>query len=236
MRAAPLLIIAAVAAFAFLRPRDASAMTDVAENDTSDVPRESDANPDNNPPLETDVPFEYEWQREYGTEEETMDRRIRAFLYMIRSCEHVYPRDVDNNACYHIFYGGANFRDYSDHPVNTGEMTPVRLPDSMCAAVGLSPGCVSTAAGAYQFIRPTWNRIRAIDPRIPDFSPRSQDEAAVRVLNEIGALADITRGDVQSAIAKASKIWASLPGSTAQQNPKKTAYALDRYTEGLIYG
>lgn len=233
MRAPTVFVIAASAAFLLLRSKTAQAMTDYADQDTSDVPRESDANPDTTPPL--DIPFDYEWNPGYGTEAENVDRRIKAFLYMIRASEHVYPRDVENNACYHLFYGGSVFRNYADHPVNTGEKTGVPLPDAMCAAAGLGPGCVSTAAGAYQFIKGTWNRIREIAPRLPDFSPQSQDWAAIRLLDQIGALRLITAGDIPGAIAKASGTWASLPGSTAQQNPKKLAYAMDRYNEGLMY-
>lgn len=234
MRASKVAIIAAVAAFLLLRSKPSNAMTDYADNDTSDVPRESDANPDNTEPFE--IPFDYEWNPGYGTEAENVDRRIKAFLYMIRASEHVYPRDVENNACYHLFYGGSVFRDFSDHPVITGEKTGIVLPDAMCSAAGLGPGCVSTAAGAYQFIKGTWNRMREIAPRLPDFSPQSQDWAAIRLLNEIGALRLITAGDIPGAIAKASGTWASLPGSKAQQNPKKLSYAMDRYNEGLIYG
>jgi lysozyme len=234
VRAATLAVIAASAAFLLLRSKPAQAMTDYDAQDTSDVPRESDINPEVTPPLE--IPFDYEWNPGYGTEVELMDARIKAFLYMIRSTEHVYPRDVENNACYHIFYGGSTFRDFSDHPVITKEKKGIPLPDAMCAAAGLRPGCVSTAAGAYQFIKPTWERIREIAPRLPDFSPQSQDWAAIRLLNEIGALRLITAGDIPGAIAKASSTWASLPGSTAQQNPKRLAYAMDRFNEGLIYG
>lgn len=158
---------------------------------------------------------------------------IAAFLFMIRACEHRYPTDVTNNAAYGIFYGGARFSDFSDHPVITGEMQPVQLSDNMCIAAGLEPGCVSTAAGAYQLIRPTWKRIREISPRLEDFSPQSQDEAAIRLLDECGALRLIESGDIEGAIAKASKIWASLPGSKAKQNPKAMAYALNRYNDGL---
>lgn len=158
---------------------------------------------------------------------------IDAFLFMIRACEHRYPTDVTNNAAYNIFYGGKRFSDLSDHPVITGELKPVPLSDSMCIAAGLEPGCVSTAAGAYQLIRPTWKRVREISPRLEDFSPESQDEAALRLLDECGALRMIESGDIEGAINKASKIWASLPGSTAQQNPKAMSYALNRYHDGL---
>ncbi len=163
----------------------------------------------------------------------TVDSRIAAFLYMIRASEHVFPRDVENDACYHIFYGGGYFSNMKDHPVITGEKVGIPLSDAVCAASGLGPGCVSTAAGAYQIIKPTWKRVREITPRLTDFSAGSQDEAALRLLDECGALPLIESGDIEGAIKKASRLWASLPGSTAKQNPKKLQFALDRFTEGL---
>jgi lysozyme len=160
---------------------------------------------------------------------------LSAFLFMVRSTEHVYPRDVVNDAAYSIFYGGSKFQSFRDHPVITGEKKGVPLPDAMCAAAGLKPGCVSTAAGAYQLIKPTWVRLRD-KLNLPDFSPLSQDRAAVGLLEEIGAVDLIFAGDIEGAIKKASKIWASLPGSTAQQNPKALAYALNRFDDGLAAG
>jgi len=161
-----------------------------------------------------------------------MPAAVSAFLYMIRASEHVYPRDVLGDEAYRIFYGGAKFNDLSEHPVNTGEMKPVKLPDAMCRAAGYGPGCVTTAAGAYQIIKPTWNRLRD-KLGLSDFSPESQDRAAVELLEESGAMELLGLDDIQGAIRAASKVWASLPGSTAQQNPKSLSYALARFSEGL---
>lgn len=167
----------------------------------------------------------------------TPESNLSAFLYMIRSTEHVYPRDVVNDACYQIFYGGSYFENLIDHPVITGEKVGVPLPAAMCRAAGYASGkCVSTAAGAYQIIKPTWNSIRENHPRLPDFSKASQDEAARRLLEKCGALALIYSGDIQGAIRKASSLWASLPGSSAQQNPKSMTFALSRYNEGIANG
>lgn len=161
------------------------------------------------------------------------EQNVSAFLRMLQSSEHVYPRDVDNGAAYSTFYGGSTFSNFADHPVNTGEKKGVRLSDAQCRASGFKPGCVSTAAGAYQFIRPTWDRIRAIAPRLPDFSPASQDAAAVRLLDSIGALRLIEAGDIAAAVEKSNKTWASLPGSKAQQNPRQLAFVVDRFNEGF---
>ncbi len=205
-------------AYLLIRPGAARSDTSIAEQDTNLGDREADQNPLQTPQgILLDMP---------------QQDPISAFLYMIRASEHVFPRDVINDDAYTIFYGGRKFRNLSDHPVITGEMQPVKLPDSLCINAGLKPGCVSTAAGAYQIIRPTWIRVRD-KLRLPDFSPESQDKAAIELLRESGSLDAILEGDIETAIQKASKIWASLPGNQYKQSPKSLAYALDRYTEGL---
>ena len=163
---------------------------------------------------------------------------LDAVMFMIRSCEHRFPDDVvTTQNCYQIFYGGAMFSDLSDHPVNTGEMKGVPLPAAMCVAAGFADGvCVSTAAGAYQITRPTWNAIRqasSLGPYIADFSPDSQDEACRRLIVQKGAMPAVQSGDFQTAIGLLSGTWASLPGSHAQQNPKDLAFALARIDESL---
>lgn len=208
-------------AYLLIRPGASRADTSVEEQDTNLGDREADENP-----LQTPQGILLEMPQQDP---------ISAFLYMIRASEHVYPRDVIDGEAYNIFYGGRKFRNLSDHPVLTGEMQPVKLPDSICINAGLKPGCVSTAAGAYQIIKPTWIRLKD-RLRLPDFSPASQDAAAIELLRESGALDDILDNDIETAIKKASKIWASLPGNTYKQAPKSLAYALDRYTEGLGIG
>jgi lysozyme len=230
MKQGPALLIAGLAAYLLLRPREAAALqVDAATNDTSVVSSAAFTNVEVNPVYSTPpVPPEVRAMND-------PQANLSAFLYMIRSTEHVYPRDVTNDAAYSIFYGGSKFQNFADHPVVTGEKKGITLPDAMCKAAGLKPGCVSTAAGAYQFIKPTWVRIRN-KLGLSDFSPLSQDRAAVELLDEIGATDLIFAGDIEGAIQKASRIWASLPGSTAQQNPKALAYALNRFDDGLAAG
>lgn len=170
---------------------------------------------------------------DYGTPqtmEAADDPQVAALLYAIRCSEH-NAADVASGRDYQTFYSGLRFTDMSDHPVITGELKGVRLPDAMCAAVGLGPGCVSTAAGAYQMIRPTWAKYRAIGPRLPDFSARSQDIAAGRILQAIGAQRLLYAGDVQGAIRAAGTQWASLPGSTAKQGGRTMAFVLEKFTQ-----
>jgi len=223
----PALLFAGLAAYLLFRPQEAAALqVDSKANDTSVVPDAAETNLETNPIFfAPSIPPEVRAMND-------PQANLSAFLYMIRSTEHVYPRDVVNDAAYSIFYGGSKFQNFADHPVITGEKKGVPLPDHFCKAAGLKPGCVSTAAGAYQFIKGTWVRLRD-KLNLPDFSPLSQDRAAVGLLEEIGAVDLIFAGDIESAIHKASKIWASLPGSTAQQGPKALAYALNRFDDGL---
>lgn len=161
-----------------------------------------------------------------------INQRVAAFLYMIRCSEHVFPRDIVDDMCYWTFYGGGLFENQADHPVLTGECKGIPLSYNTCVAAGFKDGsCVSTAAGAYQIIKPTWMRVREKAPRLPDFTPESQDEAAIRLLKECGAYPYIVAGDITTAVRKASKLWASLPGSSAQQGPKSEAFVLARYNE-----
>jgi muramidase (phage lysozyme) len=160
---------------------------------------------------------------------------LPAFLYMIRRAEH-FAGDVATGADYFTMYGGGRFRGTADHPVITGETRGVPLSDAMCRAAGFGPGCVSTAAGAFQIIAPSWRRVReagAWGPRLPDFSPASQDEAARRLLIEAGVLPLIEAGQITEAIYRAGRVWASLPGSTAQQRPKSLDTAVALFNDGL---
>ena len=212
-------VVALVLAAVLFWPRRASAETDPATQDFAPIQPQAEDNPDA-------VPLSDERVRPMS-----LPVDVNAFLYMIRACEHRFPTDVVNDACYEIFFGGERFADLSDHPVITGELAPVALPEAQCRAAGLKSPCYSTAAGAYQFIRPTWKRLRD-KLGLDDFSFANQDRAALELLDESGVLDLIKEGEIESAIRKAGKIWASLPGNTYQQNPKAMRFALDRFAEG----
>lgn len=180
--------------------------------------------------------YEPDYPAEYDMPVSDPDRNLYAFLYMIRSAEHNQADALSGNA-YRVFYGGSTFHGTSDHPVLTGEKQGVRLPDEFCRAVKLSPGCVSTAAGAYQITKPTWMEFRRAGrwgPFLADFSNPSQDEAARRILFSDGVLPLIEEGNIELAIARASRRWASLPGSNAKQGGRSMAWALRKFQDGLI--
>lgn len=121
-----------------------------------------------------------------------------------------------------------NFDDWVDHPAVTGEWRGERLSDAMCAGAGFGPGCVSTAAGAFQITKPTWARVKA-KLGLSEFSPENQRAAATELLRERGALARLEVGDFAGAIAKAKKEWASLPGAGYGQGERSIAWLTEKF-------
>lgn len=122
---------------------------------------------------------------------------IQAFLMVIKSCEH----NSTSDDVYYTVNGGQRINDLSRHP---GKI--------------FSRG-VSTAAGAYQFTKGTWLELQALI-RLPDFSKKSQDAAAIEKLRRVGVLSLIERGQFDQAIAKLPfQLWTSLPG---KKEPQKT--------------
>jgi lysozyme len=129
---------------------------------------------------------------------------VQAFLAMIR----VGEGTSDSNG-YRRIFGGRLFDSFADHP-------RIKVTAS---------GYTSTAAGAYQFLAKTWDACRnALG--LADFSPASQDVAAVYLIKGRGALADVINGRFEAAIAKCAKEWASLPGSPYGQPTQSLAGAL----------
>lgn len=117
-------------------------------------------------------------------------------------------REFETGDKYDLIYGGQRFLSFSDHP---RKYVPIRI-------AGYA-GKYSSAAGAYQFIASTWDALkRALG--LTDFSPASQDAAALELLRQTGALALIDSGDFDGAMRRAATQWASLPYSAAKQNPK----------------
>lgn len=167
-------------------------------------------------------------------------KNLRAFLYAIRRSEHL-ASDVASGMDYWTFYGGSRFLSSHDHPALTGEKSGVRLPDQMCINAGFAPGCVSTAAGAYQINVPTWREFRRAGgwgPELTDFSPESQDEAARRIIARENALSAVEAGDWETALQLVGNRWASLPTSTSGQGGRTFAqFAEYLYTAlGMLDG
>jgi muramidase (phage lysozyme) len=123
---------------------------------------------------------------------------VRAFLRAIRLGEGT----SDDDGYRRIVGDGGLFGSFDDHP-----RKPVWIPRYKVW---------SSAAGAYQIIRRTWDGLVS-QYRFTDFSPESQDEAAVALIIEKGALDDAIAGNIAEAVRKCAPVWASLPGSKAGQ-------------------
>lgn len=118
-----------------------------------------------------------------------------AFLMMIRTAEGTAGPNG-----YRTMFGGNLFESFADHPRIVNTYTLAGKPIS------------SSAAGAYQFLRRTWDVLQK-RLGLPDFSPASQDAAALELIREAGALGDVDAGRFESAVRKVRRIWASMPGA-----------------------
>lgn len=144
----------------------------------------------------------------------TLDEALRcknvlAFLKAIRLGEGTLDDDG-----YRRIVGGELFDSFADHPRKL-----VHLPRY---------GVSSTAAGAYQFLARTWDEMRA-KYGLPDFTPASQDKAAVGLLIRRKALDDVIEGRIEQAIEKCRLEWASLPGSPYGQRTESMERVLAVY-------
>jgi lysozyme len=130
-------------------------------------------------------------------------QNVTAFLKTIRVSE-----GTAGPSGYSTLVGGGQFDSFADHPRQL-----VYLPNL---------GYSSSAAGAYQILRRTWDGV-AGKLGLADFSPASQDRAAVELIKQRGALADVRAGRFADAIAKCKKEWASLPGAGYGQRENSLA-------------
>lgn len=135
------------------------------------------------------------------------EARIRAFLRLIRVGEGTVGTDA-----YDRLFGGQSFikdfgRNYNDHP-------RILITKSNKAGKEYK----SSATGAYQIMQYVWDDPAIIKLRethkITDISPKMQDRYAIAIIKDRrNALLDIMNGEIEIAIGKCNKEWASLPGS-----------------------
>jgi lysozyme len=117
---------------------------------------------------------------------------------------------------YRTMFGGGRIESLDRHP----EITVHR-------------GYASAAAGAYQFLPDTWRAV-ALELKLTDFRPDSQDQAALHLVQKRGALRSFDReGLSQEVLTRLSLEWASLPdnqvGGSAYGQPAKGSQELQHF-------
>lgn len=136
-------------------------------------------------------------------------RNLRAFLLMIQ-----YAEGTWSDQAYRMLYGGGLFNSYDQHP----NISMTRW------------GITSTAAGAYQFLYSTWIMLQR-ELKLPDFSPASQDKAAIELIRKKGALPNVLSGRIADAIYQCRKVWASFPGAGYGQGERPITDLLRFYVQ-----
>lgn len=140
-----------------------------------------------------------------------LNQNVQAFLKAIRLGE-----GTSDEAGYYRIVGGGMFDDDSRHP-NVRVFIP-------------RYNVHSTAAGAYQITNPTWRGL-VKQYGFTDFTPETQDEAAVALITGRRAINDVCAGRFAVAVEKCAAEWASLPGSTAGQRTENFADVLKVYLD-----
>lgn len=137
----------------------------------------------------------------------------RALLNTIRYAEGTWAGG--SNEGYRILYGGGRFESLERHP-----------------EIVVRKRYMSAAAGAYQFLPGTW-REAAKRLGLADFTPPSQDQAALYLVEKRGALASFDRhGLTAEVLNRLAHEWASLPnlaGASAYGQPVKALEELQRF-------
>lgn len=150
-----------------------------------------------------------------------------AFLEAIRWAEGTSGPDGFRALFGHRADKPSLFASFAQHPT-AGGWKGVPLSDKHCAAAGFGAGCVTTAAGGWQMIYPTWRRVQEV-LGLPDFTPESQRRAALYLVQEAGALDDVDAGRFDLAVAKVRRIWASMPGAGYEQGERSLAALRQAY-------
>ncbi len=164
------------------------------------------------------------------------EKNVAAFLSMIAHAEGTSKVPDPYRCCYAYRESidgkdgiSGTFDDWVDHPTVTGEWAGEPLSEKMCRAAGIASGkCRSTAAGRYQFIVGTWKELKS-QLSLPDFSPESQDKAAIEQIRQKGALDDVRAGRIPEAISKVRRVWASMPAAGFGQPERKLVELLRVY-------
>jgi muramidase (phage lysozyme) len=135
---------------------------------------------------------------------------VRAFLDLIAYAE---------GAHYDVMFTGKRFSSFADHP---------RIKNR-------SGGLVSDAAGRYQFLASTWDGVKK-KLGLKDFSPASQDLAAVQLIRGRSALKYVEQGTkgLKQALDLLSYEWASFPPARYPQPVRSFQDLTNQYIRFLL--
>ncbi len=147
-------------------------------------------NPNSNPSTEV---INNKSGDKFGISSADASPKVKAFLKTIRWAE-----GTDGVDGYRTIFSGAKFDDFSKHP------------DKVYTTIFNGKKLSSAAAGAYQFMPKTWKE-KQQKLNLPDFSPKSQDLAAIDLLNDVGAIALVESDQISEAIFASCGKFASLP-------------------------
>lgn len=149
-----------------------------------------------------------------------MHPNLEAFLTMIARSEGTNHLGING---YNVLVGGTLFNSFEDHPRKKVWIRSINN--------------YSTAAGRYQILQRTYDYYKDL-LKLKDFSPSAQDQIAIRLIKERGALPFVLKGDVTVAIIKVNKIWASLPGAGYNQKENKINTLISYYRDagGTVIG
>lgn len=145
------------------------------------------------------------------------DPYIRAFMRAISVGEGTKGPTKNCPDPYRVMYGGKCIEEYT-HPkkaVTAGKYT-------------------SSAAGRYQYLWSTWKPV-AKKNGIPveEFTPMNQDKTVYNMLKDLGLDKTLAAGNIDEALRKTNRIWASLPGSPYGQGTVPRAKYVGYYEHML---
>ncbi|MDA5483104.1 glycoside hydrolase family 104 protein [Yersinia intermedia] len=143
------------------------------------------------------------------------DPNVRQYLDMLSKAEGTAGYA---NSGYNTMFGGEQFYDASDHPRQLKEFTQTDGTKNK-----------TSAAGRYQFTSDSWDdAVKALN--LTDFSPRSQDLAALFLIQRAGQLENVTNGNFVDATNGLGGVWASLPSSNYAQ-PRRSWEDIRGYSD-----
>lgn len=160
-----------------------------------------------------------------------MSKNLAAFLVTIQHSEGVdNVKDVNGvlvdpyRVCYakrHVIQD-LSWHPAEHHPDDTREWGGDRITQ------GIYTGELSTAAGAYQLILPTWLGCKRI-LRLTNFEKDAQDSSAIELMREKNALSLVEAGQFVDALTACRSLWASFPGGNSGQKQQLVADLVSKY-------